>query len=193
MQREPNERSTPGFTIVEVLVVMAIILVLAGLVLGTSSYVHNKAARSRAAAEIAALSAALENYKADNGVYPESGATDILNAQLDGDPAIAAPNVYTKASLFLYESLSGDKADRTSNGGTSYFNFKDNQLSLATGEVQFIKDPYGISYGYSTKYQADVTTNKSPPGGYNPTFDLWSTSGTSAPGAPNPMGWVKNW
>ena len=52
------------------LVVMAIILVLAGLVLATSSYVHNKGARSRAEAEIAAMSAALENYKADNGVYP---------------------------------------------------------------------------------------------------------------------------
>ncbi len=58
---------TRAFTIVEVLVVMAIILVLAGLVLGTSSYVHNKGARSRAEAEIAAMSAALENYKADNG------------------------------------------------------------------------------------------------------------------------------
>ena len=35
-----------GFTIVEILVVMVIILVLVGLVLGTSGYVQNKAARS---------------------------------------------------------------------------------------------------------------------------------------------------
>ena len=62
--------SRRAFTIVELLVVMAIILVLAGLILATSSYVQNKGARSRAEAEIAAMSAALENYKADNGVYP---------------------------------------------------------------------------------------------------------------------------
>ena len=40
--------STAGFTIVEILVVMSIILILVGLVLATSSYVHNKGARSRA-------------------------------------------------------------------------------------------------------------------------------------------------
>ncbi len=63
-------RDGAAFTVVELLVVMSIILVLAGLILATSSYVHNKGARSRAEAEIAAMSAALENYKADNGIYP---------------------------------------------------------------------------------------------------------------------------
>ena len=63
-------RDEGAFTVVELLVVMSIILVLAGLILATSSYVHNKGARSRAEAEIAAMSAALENYKADNGIYP---------------------------------------------------------------------------------------------------------------------------
>ena len=43
---------------------------LAGLILATSGYVQKKGPRSRAEAEIAALSAALESYKADNGIYP---------------------------------------------------------------------------------------------------------------------------
>ncbi len=68
--------ATSAFTVVELLVVMSIILVLAGLILATSSYVHNKGARSRAEAEIAAMSAALENYKADNGIYPTDTSTD---------------------------------------------------------------------------------------------------------------------
>ena len=51
--------------------------------MATSSYVHNKGARSRAEAEIAAMSAALENYKADNRVYP----VDIsVNERTMGDP-----------------------------------------------------------------------------------------------------------
>ena len=59
-----------AFTILELLIVISIIIVLAGLILATSGYVQKKGARSRAEAEIAALSAALENYKADNGIYP---------------------------------------------------------------------------------------------------------------------------
>ena len=50
--------------------VIIIILILAGLVLSISSYVQNKGARARAETEIAAMSAALESYKADNGIYP---------------------------------------------------------------------------------------------------------------------------
>ena len=68
---------------------MAIIIILAGLILATVGYVQNKGARSRAEAEIAAMSAALENYKADNGIYPRSNtstATDVLNARTTIDP-----------------------------------------------------------------------------------------------------------
>ena len=47
------------------------------------------------------------------------------------------------------------------------------------GTVTAISDPFGNSYGYSTANQADPTK------GYNPTFDLWSTSGltTDPPGS----------
>jgi hypothetical protein len=56
--------------------------------------------------------------------------------------------------------------------------------------VTFIADPYGNSYGYSTANAADIEANPAvaPTHGYNPDYDLWSTSGTTAQGA-----WVKNW
>ena len=63
-------RRRDAFTIVEMIIVLATILILAGLVLATSGYVRNKGKRSRAEVEIAAISVALENYKADNGIYP---------------------------------------------------------------------------------------------------------------------------
>ncbi len=62
--------STRGFTLIELLVVIAIIAILAGLVLQTAGYVQRKGATSRAQAEIAAISAALESFKADMGDYP---------------------------------------------------------------------------------------------------------------------------
>jgi prepilin-type N-terminal cleavage/methylation domain-containing protein len=171
---------TGGFTIVEVLVAMAIILVLAGLILATSSYVSNKGARSRAEVEIAAMSAALENYKTDYGVYP----SDItIDARTIGDPA-----QYQTASATLFKNLSGDlNGDGQSDPGvTSYMAFKPNQTGGTTAPF-FVKDPFGNSYGYSTIFQTDSTK------GYNPTFDLWSTAGTSTTGTPKPVPWVKNW
>ena len=62
-----GRRTDYAFTVVELLIVMAIILVLAGLILATSGYVLTKGARSRAEAEIAAISAALEKLQGDIG------------------------------------------------------------------------------------------------------------------------------
>src|SRR2546425_7858146 len=92
-----------AFTIIELLVVIAIIIILAGLILSTVGYVQKKGARSRAETEIAAMSAALESYKADNGIYPRDATiTDTLDARVSGNPAN-----YQAASLFLYDSLFG--------------------------------------------------------------------------------------
>src|SRR5213078_3464989 len=64
-----------AFTLIELLVVIAIIIILAGLILTTSGYVQRKGARARAETEIAAMSSALESYKADNGIYPRDAST----------------------------------------------------------------------------------------------------------------------
>src|SRR5262249_12768836 len=67
-----------AFTLIELLVVVAIIIILGTLILSTVGYVQKKGERSRAEAEIAAMSAGLENYKADNGIYPtDSVKTDV--------------------------------------------------------------------------------------------------------------------
>jgi prepilin-type N-terminal cleavage/methylation domain-containing protein len=185
-----------AFTIVELLIVTAIILVLAGLILATSGYVQTKGKRARAEAEIAALSAALENYKADNGVYPidtANGTTNTLDARTMFNPTAAQ---YAAASVFLYKELSGDPTGNRVPIGKSYFSFKPSML-LPKDQAQAviaIADPFGHSYGYSTAYQT------SPSKGYNPTFDLWSTAGNGTGSRPTPSPspapqdqWIKNW
>ncbi len=217
--RISNFRECGAFTIMELLLVITIIIVLAGLILGTVGYAQSKAARSRASAEIAALSAAIENYKADNGAYPTATPTNNLDARTMGNPTDVK---YTDASLVLYRALSGD---RDINGrvdvsdesfdidGTSlptsltelpkaYFTFKPQMLSTqkdGSGNVSkifFIKDPFGNSYGYSTAYQGDLAAGTNPPQkGYNPTFDLWSTGGvtSSTTTSTNQSKWLKTW
>ena len=182
-----NRRVEHAFTIIELLVVLAIILGLAGLILATSSYVQAKGKRTRAETEIAALSAALESYKADNGVYPTDNVTNALDARTMVNPTASQ---YTGASLFLYRELSGDPMRNRVPIGKSYFLFKPNMLlpKDQTQAVTAIADPFGHSYGYSTANQAN------PAKGYNPTFDLWSTAGAGPPSEPSPQArWIKNW
>ena len=185
-----------AFTIIEVLIVITVILVFAGLILATSGYVQTKGNRSRAEAEIAAISTALENYKADNGIYPidaANGTTNTLDARTMFNPTAAQ---YAAASVFLYKELSGDPIGNRTPTEKSYFSFKPNMLlpKNQAQTVSAIADPFGHSYGYSTAYQAN------PAKGYNPTFDLWSTSGTGTGLTPNPSPgltpqdqWIKNW
>ena len=191
-----------AFTLIELVLVVGIITVPSALVLSTVGYARKKGARARAETEIAALSAACENYKADNGVYVRgpatamtvgsttiaANATDNLNAKTSGNPL--SPS-YGQTSLYVYTQLSGDTAGNQQATNKSYFAFKPQMLSVdANGYVTAIKDPFGNSYGYSTANQTNTAQ------GYNPTFDLWSTAGlTTDPGSPDTITpqWITNW
>ena len=213
-----GERCYDAFTLIELILVVGIMIVLAGLVLSTVGYARKKGARARAETEIAAISAACENYKSDNGVYPRdptpNTSTDTLNARTMLDPGTTNAALYSAASLVLYRALSGDTnldravtvADENYNiDGTalsppltqlprSYFAFKPNMLapSGGSGTVTALADPFGNTYGYSTANQYDPNT------GFNPTFDLWSTAGAAPSPTPTPPAtqqnlWIKNW
>jgi type II secretory pathway pseudopilin PulG len=201
--RHSSFRGEASFTIIELLVVIAIIIILAGLILSTADYVQKKGARSRAEAEIAAMSAALESYKADNGIYPTTANTTALDART----AINS-STYQSASFDLYSALTGDtNGDRTTGSGDAnpsakgYISFRPNQLSPSdqTRNVQSIRDPFGNPYGYSTASNPQANpTPATTPVGYNPTFDLWSTADpTPTPSTsptPTPQNhWIKNW
>jgi general secretion pathway protein G len=175
-----SSQSEGAITIIEMLVVIMVIFILAALVLAASSYVQDKGKRARAESEIAAMSAALESYKADNGIYPRDATnTDSVNP--------ATSPVPTTASKYLYEQLSGDTNDDRMPEAKSYFTFRPNILAPAaplTGNVTAIRDPFGNPYGYSTAKAAGQAY------GNNPTYDLWSTAGDTTS---NSTKWIKNW
>ena len=58
-----SRRARNAFTLIELIVVVGIIIVLAGLVLSTVGYARKKGARARAETEIAAMSAALRKLQ----------------------------------------------------------------------------------------------------------------------------------
>jgi prepilin-type N-terminal cleavage/methylation domain-containing protein len=163
--RNPN--ALHGFTLIELLVVITVIAILAGLVLQTAGYVQKKAARSRAEAEIAALSEALESYKADMGDYPAGVAT----------------NVSTGTNRFLRAALAPDGTNSLNTLNKVYFEFSKGMgtnTTLSRDTNQDVIDPFGNRYGY----QYPGSSSRS---GSN-FFDLWSTAGST-----NTNQWIKNW
>jgi len=128
-------RSVNAFTLIELLVVIAIIAILAGLVLRTAGYVQQKGAMSRAETEIAAISVALESYKADYGDYPTNG--------LGG---------YTGSAL-LYQALI------VSNATLNPLNKIYLELPKSAIVSSQIIDPFGSPYFYKTG--AEATNNGS--------------------------------
>ena len=144
--------SLAAFSLIEVLFVLVIISILAGLVIGTAKYASTKAATSRAQSEIAAMEMALEHYKSDNGVYPKSTTT---RRTASGFPGLIEIN----NSIALYGALTSPKA---------YMSFKPNQTRVdqATTKMYLI-DPFGAPYNYYCNPGALDQTNTA-------SFDLWS-------------------
>jgi prepilin-type N-terminal cleavage/methylation domain-containing protein len=257
-------RRLGAFTLIELLTVMAVIAVLAGLILSISGFVTHKAATARAQSEIGALSLACENYKTDNGAYPSlvpptgpgasTTGSSIINVSQDqsnvpsdnldprsmgkpsnnnytGATAQGTQVGYTAASLELYVALTGDVSLSGTGGGQGTKNYISdfrqdaygraytNASVSGTNPVQYLGDPFGNPYGYSTanaffqQYaqtvaaptQPTIHTSTGQPPGYNPTFDIWSTAGqnsdpytgggSTAPGSPGDpaLSWVKSW
>jgi len=174
-----------AFTLLELMTVMAIIAVLAGLVLKGAGYAQNKAARDRASAEIAAISVALESYKADNGEYPNSSVTSGTLSKSTG-----ASTGYVAAGYVLFDELSNPTVANTANRSI-YFEAKPDIRSTGTGAIvsgsTYFVDPFGNPYGYQTPTTTGTNT-------YNPTYDLWSTAGQSGSGTANKQEkWITNW
>jgi general secretion pathway protein G len=154
-----------GFTLIELLVVITVIAILAGLVLSTAGYIQKKSARSRAEAEIAALSAALESYKVEYGAYPSNSAPG------------------SNGSLVLYKALAYSNAELNPAGKA----FMQPAMSMLAGtnsrSTTYFVDPFGSAYEYRS---GTAATNN----GSN-FFDLWSASGANP--ANDTDQWIKNW
>jgi prepilin-type N-terminal cleavage/methylation domain-containing protein len=164
-----------GFTLIELLVVIAIIAILAGLVLQTAGYVQRKGATSRAEAEIAALSAALESYKADMGDYPVGN-----NATTNQVTAPSTNNSFLRAALAPNGTNTLNPLNKV------YFEFPSGMAPRGASPTATnvpVLDPFGEPYGYF--YTANATTpSRSGPN----FFDLWSRAGST-----NVNAWLKNW
>ena len=90
-----NRMRTTGFTLIEMLAVMAIIGILAGLILGVSSYASRKASESKAIAEMEKIKNGCEEYKIKYGKYPGTNDTRIIGNDLQAISKFVSDLEYT--------------------------------------------------------------------------------------------------
>jgi prepilin-type N-terminal cleavage/methylation domain-containing protein len=69
----------PGFTIVELLIVIAVLAILAGIVIVAYNGVQEKAKNATRKADISNLQKIIENYRVFNGMYPATTAASPAN------------------------------------------------------------------------------------------------------------------
>jgi general secretion pathway protein G len=121
-----------GFTIIELVVVMTIILLLAGLVAAAAQTARQKAMIARTKAMIAAIETGIGMFQADLGGYPSSGNTNLYNC------LVSNTGTYTIGTVTSY-SLP------TTNWSGPYMTFKDGDL---TGGNTII-DAWGTALTYT--------------------------------------------
>jgi prepilin-type N-terminal cleavage/methylation domain-containing protein len=118
-QQYDSKAMRPAFTLLEILVVIAIIAVLASLTFGGMSYYSEKMKYSRTQVLIASIESALEQYKADNGFYPQGDGNANSSVQLYialyGDGKL---KMNPSGLISIVEEPDGDNQDPTD--GESY-------------------------------------------------------------------------
>jgi prepilin-type N-terminal cleavage/methylation domain-containing protein len=160
-----TERSRAAFTLIELLAVITVIGILAGLTLGAAGAVRRHGASSTAKAEVAALQAACDRYYADNNSYP-------VNTNVSPSSSFA-PTGYTTAGQTLFTNLVGSTTLTNAPTSKRYFEPKPAMVS-----GNYFIDPWGYAYGYNSD-------------GTNAPL-IWSTAGQTTGGA-NTNKWITSW
>ena len=161
-------RPTAAFTLIELLAVITIIGILAGLTLGAAGAVRRHGATSTAKAEVAALQAACDRYYADNNLYPSNASVNPASS--------VTPTGYTAAGQALFTNLLGSATLTAVPNNKRYFEPKPAMVFTNTSPNYFI-DPWGYAYGYNSD-------------GTNAPL-IWSTAGQTTSGGTNK--WITSW
>lgn len=161
-----QNKTSSSFTLVELLAVITIIGILAGLTLGAAGAVRRHSASSRAKSEIVALQAACERYYADQSQYP-------TNTNSTTDPTTGFnPDNYKSDVIVLFTNLLGSSNITSAPTMKRYFEPKASMV-----QVNYFIDPWGKAYGYFSD-------------GTNAPL-IWSTANQTSASGTNQ--WITSW
>jgi type II secretory pathway pseudopilin PulG len=185
-----------AFTLIELMAVITIIIILAGLVVGGMNFVTARQAKEKAKVQLAILSKALEEFKLENGAYPPLKIKDGSLEPADNADTFTRAGATTQSQA-LYKALfldtdydgtaavdgSGAQVDKDQkiylpelNPGTTA---SPSKLGWNSTNKDHIIDPWGNPYAYQSAVNAPTGTGASKTANpndkcNNPDFDLWS-------------------
>lgn len=143
-----------SFTMIELLAVIAIILVLAGILIGGINFASRKAEDAQTQSKFEALETALESFKAEYGYYPICTSIDEVRFQEDADDA-SKPKIKLGGKMYPFVKK---------NGGAAFIDvlFVASNASGADANSKYLD-----AWDNAFRYQCPGTHNKQK-------YDLWS-------------------
>ena len=158
--------SRRGFSLIELLVVVAIIVILGGIVIGALSKVKDSQAKKLTQVNLQNISQHVESYKTDNGAYPVGE---------------------TLITIELYKALSGDLSGQGEDPTEEIYwpdlLRKDSAIVGITRGQRTILDGYGQSYRYRSALDIDGNPNDLVKN--DGAFDIWSIGPDNEPSGEN--------
>ena len=151
MKLFPNNRYLAGYSLVEVLVVLAVILILGGITFGTAAGIQSARMKSIAKAEIALITHSLSRFHAKYGDYPITEGAE--NNAITLSKALLGWKVFRGNPVQMV-----DLKNVPPEGVTSFIELSkilyEGKLPLSDKimpkNIQFI-DPWGNAYVYAYK------------------------------------------
>lgn len=144
MKKEPTHLSRnpeAGFTLVEVLTVILIIVTLVGFIIGVAQYAHGKSAEGQCIAGISQWTDLLEQFKEENGWYPgDPSKTTVLPTMFNDD------KTFKNGSANMYVV-----ADTDFKGGSAALESVINGIGKSDKNYEnlpSLRDPWGSEYRY---------------------------------------------
>ena len=173
-----------AFTLVEILICIAILALLSVILLEVRGYINNKKLQNTAQNQIALLETGMNNYRSDNaGNLPDGDGDEASShtmyaalyrdADNDGVPdkesGVQLPP-YTDAFAVITDTKASTELD-----GIPVIK-QQVRTSKGRKKLWVIQDPWGNLYRYRLGF--DQENSKGKPGkGFNPDFDIFSLGG----------------
>lgn len=185
-------RAAKGFTLMEILVVMVIIVVLATLTISVYTWLETRKNEQATEAIVRKIEMGLESYHSDHDRYPYGTETKFYNQ------GIAVANGEEYSSNVIYMALFGDHKNKgIPDKDTIIYNDELNPSSQPKNNptvreihvtnkegkqcsLYILADPWGSPYRYrlgseqSLPTRSSKTNNLKMGNGINPDYDFWS-------------------
>ena len=191
MKSFPASRRNGGFSMIELMVVVGIMVILAGLLIAALPGIQSRINRNKVETFIAELESGLSKFQIDNGTYPlnePGGYRDIAGI---------------KGAVVLYKHLSGDwdlngEVDFTQNEKVyvpkiDYFSQREARepRSMSIGGQYMLIDSYSNPIRYLAQVPNLAPGEKRET--YNPTYDIWSITDANPDNPDESAKYITNW